>query len=274
MDKKKWLGGGLLAAGAVAAAGWAASYPLTTRIYALRSPKLHQEVRLCVVSDLHGIVYGPGQSRLLEKIQALKPDGLLLPGDIVDNKVSWQGSWELLRAVGRRYPCWYSAGNHEFRLENVEQVKDLICSCGVTVLEGDAVSVVLNGQGLCLAGYDCSQDEPYENDWQAQRERCFAQRNDKLYSILLCHRPDYVADFRRSGYDLVVSGHAHGGQWRLPGVLNGLYAPGQGLFPPYAGGLYDLGGTKLVVSRGLRRDWLPRIFNPPELVLLRLLPEE
>ena len=91
--------------------------------------------------------------------------------------------------------------------------------------------------------------------------------------MLLCHRPEYTADFRRSGYDLVVSGHAHGGQWRLPGVINGLYAPGQGLLPKYAGGLYDLGKTKLVVSRGLRQDYLPRVFNPPEVVLVRLLPK-
>ena len=93
------------------------------------------------------------------------------------------------------------------------------------------------------------------------------------FSILLSHRPERVEDYAASGFDLVAAGHAHGGQVRIPGLLNGLLAPNQGLFPKYAGGLYDLGGTELAVSRGLSiNPLLPRVFNPPEIVVVEILP--
>ena len=89
------------------------------------------------------------------------------------------------------------------------------------------------------------------------------------YSILVTHRPERVESYAASGFDLIVAGHAHGGQARLPGLINGVYAPNQGLFPNYAGGMYVLTAqTSMVVSRGLCRNVIPRIFNPPELVII------
>ena len=105
-----------------------------------------------------------------------------------------------------------------------------------------------------------------------QLEQLEKNRDKAAYSILLSHRPEYYETYKKYGYDLVLSGHAHGGQWRIPGILNGLYAPHQGLFPDYAGGAYDYPGGTLVVSRGLDR-WgikLPRIFNRPELVIIEV----
>ena len=93
-----------------------------------------------------------------------------------------------------------------------------------------------------------------------------------MVSVLLSHRPELTELYRGSGFDLVVSGHAHGGQVRVPLLLNGLYAPNQGFFPQYAGGLYDLDGTALAVSRGLSISRLPRVFNPPEAVVIDLVP--
>ena len=107
-----------------------------------------------------------------------------------------------------------------------------------------------------------------------QFRACQALTGDSRYTVLLSHRPERTECYRDSGFDLVVSGHAHGGQVRLPGMINGLFAPHQGAFPDYAGGLYALGSTTLVVSRGLCRNLLPRVFNPPELVALDLLPAE
>lgn len=110
--------------------------------------------------------------------------------------------------------------------------------------------------------------------WLEQFRACQALTGDSRYTVLLSHRPERTECYRDSGFDLVVSGHAHGGQVRLPGMINGLFAPHQGAFPDYAGGLYALGSTTLVVSRGLCRNLLPRVFNPPELVALDLLPAE
>lgn len=95
------------------------------------------------------------------------------------------------------------------------------------------------------------------------------------FTVLLAHRPELLAKYAQFPLDLVVSGHAHGGQVRIPGVLNGLYAPNQGWFPKLAGGAYTQDGTTLIVSRGLAvRTRLPRIFNRPEVVLVRCVPAE
>ena len=96
------------------------------------------------------------------------------------------------------------------------------------------------------------------------------------FSVLLAHRPERIEDYLQYPFDLIVSGHAHGGQWRIPGILNGLLAPNQGFFPPYAGGQYDFADTTLIVSRGLAREStrIPRIFNRPELVVIDLVPEQ
>ena len=97
-----------------------------------------------------------------------------------------------------------------------------------------------------------------------------------LAAVLLAHRPEYIADYAGYGFDLVCSGHAHGGQWIVPGLGNGLYAVGQGFFPKYAGGLYELEAdgrkTSFVVSRGLsyQKPAFPRFGNPPELPLVKL----
>jgi predicted MPP superfamily phosphohydrolase len=99
-----------------------------------------------------------------------------------------------------------------------------------------------------------------------------AGRDLSLYSILLAHRPEHIDQYLNYGFDLVLSGHSHGGQWRIPFILNGLYAPDQGFFPKYAGGKYEHGSTIHIVGRGLSKNStrIPRIFNPPELVIIEL----
>ena len=110
--------------------------------------------------------------------------------------------------------------------------------------------------------------------WQSQLEDVTAALEGDVCSILLSHRPERVADYTGRGFDLVLSGHAHGGQWRIPLLGVGLIAPNQGLFPRYAGGTYNLEGTTLVVSRGLAREStrIPRLYNPPEVVVVDLVP--
>ena len=95
--------------------------------------------------------------------------------------------------------------------------------------------------------------------------------------MLLCHFPEDIDYYRSFGkFDLILSGHAHGGQWRLPFSQNGLFSPGEGLFPKYSGGRFDFDDCTMIVSRGLARikTVIPRIFNNPELVVIDLLPRE
>ena len=169
---------------------------------------------------------------------------------------------------------YYVTGNHEFWTGRVEEVRELLRARGAVVLEGESAAVTAAGQTLRIGGID--DPSVGEDIWREQLETVTAAQDGETFSILLTHRPERVEDYTGRGFDLVLAGHAHGGQWRLPGLINGLIAPNQGLFPRYAGGRYALDGdTTMIVSRGLAREStrIPRLFNRPELVVVDILPE-
>lgn len=267
----------VLLAACFAAAFWQG---LAVRTYTEKTDKVKDTVRLMVIADLHSTLYGSEQSRLADAVCKQAPDALLFVGDIADDKVPHDGTKQLFARVGRKYPCFYVAGNHEFRSGKVEDIKEMIRAYGVTVLAGNTEALEVRGQKIRLCGVDdpvVSKTAPplesrMEDMWTAQFNACSREVKDGCYSVLLTHRPERVGNYRGSGFDLVVAGHAHGGQVRIPGILNGLFAPNQGLFPKYAGGRYELAGTVLIVSRGLCKNWRPRVFNPPELVVVNIEP--
>lgn len=277
----------ILAAVLTVLAGFCA-FALSSRLcvqrYTVVSDKLEAPVRLAVIADLHSTLYGENQAELIEAVRQEAPDAVLFVGDIVDDQLSEEPAWLLFEALGGEFPCYYVTGNHEYRSGRCDTVKAMIAGYGVTVLTGDAdLLTAANGQTLCIAGVDDPQlwggyslyggyDVPAE--WLAQLEACkAAAAKSGACSVLLSHRPELTGAYRDSGFDLVVSGHAHGGQVRIPGLVNGLFAPCQGWLPKYAGGAYALGGTTLAVSRGLCRNSLPRVFNRPELVIVTLAPK-
>ena len=247
---------------------------IAVRTYSQYTSKVSSPIRLAVIADLHSAWYGEKQEVLLETIAAQKPDLLLLVGDIVDDRLPRDGAETLLQQIGRAYPCYYVTGNHEFWSGDVQEIKDYIRSCGIQVLEGDTLPVQVNGETLSVSGVD-DPDRNLEDIgcWSRQLDACKKATDADCYSVLLSHRPERVEDYRGSGFDLVLSGHAHGGQVRIPGLVNGIYAPNQGVFPSYAGGEYPLGETKMIVSRGLSKKILPRIANRPELVVVDILPD-
>lgn len=261
-----------LAAGAVLVSALALRTDLRLATYTVESEKLKRPLRLALLTDLHSCAYGAGQRTLLDMLHAQKPDMVLLGGDIVDDKLPPCGAWTVLRAMAARYPCFYVSGNHEFYSGRAAQIKARIAAYGIGVLEGATQALELRGQRLTVSGVD--DPKGGEAAFTAQLERCGRQVEAQTFGILLTHRPERIAQYRQWGFDLVLAGHAHGGQWRLPGVLNGLLAPGQGLFPPYAGGQYPFSDSTMVVSRGLAREStvVPRIFNRPELVVIDLQP--
>lgn len=237
--------------------------------YTEYTEKITKAARLCLVADLHSGYLDSRQLALIQAIEEHKPDAVLFSGDIVDERVPPAGAAALLEAVGRRYPCYYVTGNHEFKSGKVKAVKAMIRGYGVKVLAGNGGR--LPGGEIQVFGVD----DPYllGNDrWRRQLDLCIALRDKDAYALLLSHRPERAEVYRSSGFDLVLCGHAHGGQVRLPGLINGLYAPKQGLFPRYAGGRYTLDQTVMIVSRGLCVNHIPRIFNPPELVMIDLIP--
>lgn len=273
-QKKRWI---ILAAVCAATAVTAAAgldQTLVTRTYSISTDKLSQPIRLALLADLHSCTYGLGQRDLLDAVDAVHPDLVLLGGDMIDDDptLDADNAWTVLQALGTTYPTFYVTGNHEVWSGQAEAWKERIAALGITVLEGDCATVVVQGQPLNL----CGVDDPAvgEMDWMGQLQRAAEAASPVYFTVLLTHRPERVEDYQGRGFDLVLAGHAHGGQWRVPGVLNGLLAPDQGFLPRYAGGLYELGSTTLVVSRGLAREStrIPRFFNQPELVILDVIP--
>lgn len=245
---------------------------LKIRTYTEKTSKVTENVRLLLITDLHSTLYGENQSELIFAIDEIKPDIVLLGGDIYDDVRDNENSRILLRDIVNKYPCYYVSGNHEYWSYNISEIKDEIRSLGVTVLEGEGENISVNNQNILLCGVDdpdCSIAEYGEGrDWYKELYGCNNIVSENQYSILLSHRPERAEDYKSTSFDLILSGHAHGGQFRIPFVLNGLYAPHQGFFPEYAGGEYDLGRNKMIVSRGLMITYIPRIFNPPEIVVV------
>ncbi|NLT40081.1 MAG: metallophosphoesterase [Clostridiales bacterium] len=252
---------------------------LTVRDYSLTTKKLSSVIRLALIADLHDVWYGENQQELIDAIAARDPHLVLFAGDIIDGKRPYDATKQLMAALGRKYQCFFVTGNHEHRTGNVGNIKNMLRSLGVKVLSGDA-EYVTTGGGLIKI---CGLDDPEESRFSRAKGAYAANRKNRIhtlmtaadedvFTVLLTHRPEWAREYSAAGFDLVTAGHAHGGQVRLPGIINGLYAPNQGLFPKYAGGSFKLGKTTMIVSRGLSRGRIPRVFNPPELVVIELRP--
>jgi predicted MPP superfamily phosphohydrolase len=212
---------------------------------------------------------------LVKALEENEPDVLLYTGDIFDDVLPYDNTVALLKALDGKYPAYYVTGNHEYWGYESERALQILRQYGVKPLEGEWESLSVGGQEINI----CGVDDP-DVDFYTNPERPFAEQLESLkdvanngnYTILLSHRPERIGEYANYPFDLVVAGHAHGGQWRIPGILNGLIAPNQGLFPKYAGGEYLVNDTTLIVSRGLAREStkVPRVHNPPELVIVEL----
>ncbi len=248
---------------------------LTVRRYTVKTDKmaLGESFRIVLITDLHSQVYGENQSELVSLIKEQQPDVLLLVGDIADDKIPFRGVQLLLEGIRGIAPAYYVTGNHEFWSSDVESMKEVIRSYGVKVLEGEYEQRIAGGTVITFAGIDDPDLELFEHssrEWADQMESAFQSlQNESGFKILLSHRPELIDEYKKYDFDLVVSGHSHGGQIRIPLILNGLYAPDQGWFPKYAGGLYKHSALTHIVSRGASNPLpVPRIFNPPEVVVI------
>lgn len=250
---------------------------LILRTYTVVSPKLTAEVRLAVVTDFHS---SDNADDVVAMVASCAPDAVLLVGDLFDDDTQnrpMERTLSLMRQLSAQYPCYYVSGNHEAWTGEMDALYQQTEEAGVTVLRMSSGVLTVRGQRIAL----CGIPDPYEMvfsgapDTEEQLRQALEDVDSADFTVLLAHRPELLAKYAQFPLDLVVSGHAHGGQVRIPGVLNGLYAPNQGWFPKLAGGAYTQDGTTLIVSRGLAvRTRLPRIFNRPEVVLVRCLPAE
>ena len=243
--------------------------------YEIQSGKIHAPVRIVLIADLHSCHYGEGQKTLVDAIDREKPDLILYAGDILDDVLPDGNAIVLLEAMQGKYPAYYVTGNHEFWSDDVRGKIAVMRRHGVKVLQGECDTITVNGQTLNICGVDDPDVDAYTTPLRSFSEQLSSLRNaadNGAYTILLSHRPELIAEYAAYPFDLVLSGHSHGGQWRIPKLLNGVYSPNQGFFPKYPGGKYAHDDVTLLVSRGLAKEStrIPRLYNRPELVVIDL----
>ncbi len=246
---------------------------LTVRQYEIRTSLISNTHTFVLLTDLHATCYGEGQLKLIHTIERYSPEAIFLVGDIADDKRDFVGTAVFLEAACERFPCYYVTGNHERWVEYTDNIKELMRSYGVNILDETSAAIALGEGEIQLFGLD----DPLFYEDTAEYLSCLSnfETSEETFDLLLAHRPEFYDNYLASGFDLTLCGHAHGGQVRIPFLLNGLYAPNQGYFPTHAGGLYESEDSKaMVVSRGLMKNEIPRIFNPPEVCVIRILPEE
>ncbi len=268
----------LAAIGAGAAAvSYAVSERLTLRSYPIYSEKISSPVKILQISDLHSSRYGNNGSELIENAQRISPDIVALTGDIIDDRAPNTSTLKFLKELASIFPCYYVSGNHECYTHFLPAIKEKLEDYGITVLDGKNKTVWVNNESISLCGIDDPLAFPDKEGRLWEECLCDLSRSldSKTFNVLLSHRPEPVSIYQETGFDLVLSGHAHGGQVIVPFLINGLYAPHQGLFPEYAGGIYPIAnGGNMIVSRGLSKRIRPRVFNRPELIVITLLPKE
>lgn len=261
----------LLAALTLAGAGlWWGNYTLSTEEYTFTSRRLPEGwdgARIVVLSDLHGRRFGRDNSRLLEAVRKARPDIIALVGDLVDE---WSGTEylrPLLRGLTAMAPTYFVSGNHEWAAGKMQETAALLADCGVTYLSNTFVTLERNGGAIAMAGIDdpngfADQKTPQE----VARDVRDAIGNG--FWLLLAHRnTHFETDYAALGADLTLSGHGHGGLWRLP-FTDGLLGNGGALLPSYTNGFYTCRGADVFVSRGL--GGMVRLFNRPEVAVLTL----
>ena len=230
--------------------------PVTERFNLLKEGD-ENAVRCVLVTDLHSCYYGKNQKNLIERIDKENPDIIFLGGDILED-------------ISKKYKCFYVSGNHEYWSERCDEMKDKVRSLGITVLEGDCETIEINGKTIDVCGVD-DPTRLTNSQFKEQLNKAYAKTSEDHYKILLTHRPEQTDFYALYDYDLILSGHAHAGQIRIPFINIGIYAPNQGLFSKYVSGIYTLSnGSRLIVSRGLARESTPapRFFNHPEIVVI------
>ena len=240
-----------------------------------RVPLAFSGFRIAQVSDLHNGQMGKNNENLLSMLRDARPDIIAITGDLIDSRrTDMDVALDFAREAVKIAPCYYVTGNHEGRVADYHKLRNGLTALGVTVLESTRVELVRNEEKLVILGINdpMFHRDDLHHDGQAARKIKLKElvRAGDAYTVLLSHRPELLDIYAYAGADLVLTGHAHGGQFRLP-FFGGLFAPNQGFFPEYDAGMYVRNSTTMIVSRGIGNSIFPfRINNRPEVVLIEL----
>ena len=251
---------------------------LALNIYTVTSSQLPESFngyRIAHISDLHNAQMGRDNEKLLAMLQDADPDIIAITGDLIDSRnTNIDVALRFVQEAVKIASCYYVTGNHEARVEEYSRLKSGMAAAGITILEDTTAEITINGDTITLIGVN---DPSFQTDYlfgdskTVMSSLLAALHTDKeRFSILLSHRPELFDTYTEHNMDLILSGHAHGGQFRLP-FIGGIVAPNQGLFPKFDAGIYTQGNTNMLVSRGIGNSILPfRVNNRPEVILIEL----
>ena len=224
------------------------------------------------ISDLHNCTH----KKLITKLKKSHPDIIAITGDMIDSRrTNIKIAADLAKKLTKIAPCYYVCGNHEARMpQEYNELLQKLKKAGVTTLQNEKISLVKNNQKIRLIGVEDTFiiRKNSEKNNQEIMDEVLQKMNISCdeFTILLSHRPELFSVYTHHKIDLVLTGHAHGGQIRLP-VIGGLFAPNQGFLPKLFGGVHKKDRTTLVISSGIGNSQFPvRFLNPPEIPVIRL----
>ncbi len=238
-------------------------------------PSTFNDFKIVQISDLHNKLFGKEQKQLLEKVSGETPDIIVITGDLIDQrKYDLEKAMVFVQGAVKIAPVYYVSGNHEAWSGDYETIKTRLEDFGVIVLDNAEIEIIRGDDHIKILGLsdpDFLTSSYIEGtDATLVKKSLNGWKDENGFKVLLSHRPELFNLYRDANMDLVFSGHAHGGQFRLP-FIGGLIAPDQGLFPKFTSGSYTEGSTTLFVSRGLGNSIIPqRLFNRPEIVVVTL----
>lgn len=243
--------------------------------YNHKLPSNFKNYTILQVSDLHNKRFGKNQIDLINYTKEINPDIIVITGDAIDRRRTNVDNMNIalsyLKEAVKIAPVYFVTGNHEISAEEVyPKFKEEIEKIGVINLNDRNIKITKEDQRISLIGVNNISSIKYmsKQDKLHTFEKKIRELKNNNFSILLSHRPDLIELYERAKIDLVLCGHAHGGQIRLP-YIGGLFAPDQGVLPHYTSGMYTEKTTSMIVSRGLGNSRFPfRIFNKPELVVI------
>ncbi|WP_312813465.1 metallophosphoesterase [Sedimentibacter sp.] len=228
------------------------------------------------ISDLHNKNF---HGSLYKKIKDINPDIIVITGDLIDRRrTRIDIAVEFVKQIINIAPVYYVSGNHEQLSASYDELKEELTKLDVHILDNSHLILNHDGERIGIMGLADPALIYTEGNNDNNRNRVYAENNLKRlyensvteFNILLSHRPELIEVYKNINIDLVFSGHAHGGQIRIP-FIGGILSPNQGFLPKYSEGMITEDNTTLVVSRGLGNSVFPiRIFNRPELIVVEL----
>lgn len=245
--------------------------------YDINSSKISKEFngyKIAQISDFHNTKSSKLKKSIIESLKEEKPNIIVITGDLIDSyRTNIDISINFIKEINEIAPIYYVTGNHESRIKDYKVLMEKLEENKVIILDDEVKEITVNDSIINLIGI---KDPTLEHQSYLKEKEIVdgvlkkIDYNNNNFSILLSHRPELLDIYNKYNYDLVFSGHAHGGQIRLP-YIGGLVAPNQWLFPKYDAGIYEIDNTKMIVSRGIGNSILPfRINNNPELIYVTL----